>query len=92
MVEARMPWLNSDGTERWLRIGGYYLCSASANLTCSDKEKLIGVEVVWKLFGDDIGSSEEMDTSTEKRSKTFFFFDRKTENKSKIKVNKIKVK
>lgn len=58
----------------------------------ADKEKLIGVEVVWKLFGDDIGSSEEMDTSTEKRSKTFFFFDRKTENKSKIKVNKIKVK
>lgn len=34
VVEARMPWLNSDGTERWLRIGGYYLCSASANLTC----------------------------------------------------------
>lgn len=26
--------------------------------------------MVWKLFGDDIGGSEGMDTSTKKRSKT----------------------
>lgn len=44
------------------------------------KEELIGAEVAWKLFSDDITSSERLDTSTKNRSDFFVwpFIERHT--------------